>query len=726
MTLLSRLAAAFLVVLMMGLSGPGSAQTMQSPPAETVSQDAAVQALLDVLNDPAAREALIARLQATETAAPEPEPETPPTFAERLATATSGAAGLAIDEIGRLFQLMTNLNGLAEVVQLAGVDRAALLDLLMTIAATLGAYVVLGGVGRSLGRRWRQPRASGLAATLWPLAGLTAIRLVVVIFSWAIGYLVSSTLFSDGSGPSRAQGLYLNAFAGFGLFRVVLRAIFTPDAEHEPGLSDAAPRAQERIYQELRLLGGLTIQTTLFIVPLVQLWIGFVEARSVRVILATVTALLAMRAIQAIRHVLRASRGHRGTGTGDTAGDRVARGAQTLWLGVWPPLAMLYVGFAWFIALTRPLALTDTILGGTAFTLLGLGLMFVAARLVHMAGKAKSPLAGWFGGLVPQLGSRAANIVASVVWGVAVALFLAAFGTILHGWGIVDMTAVMAREGVQTVLWGLISAALVVLLAAIVWAVVASWIDYQLAATLTGADSSARRRTLLALFRSGFAIVLITMTVMVVLSQLGINIGPLIAGAGVVGLAVGFGAQKLVQDVITGIFIQVENAMNEGDVVGVAGITGSVEKISIRSVRLRTIDGAAHVIPFSSVDLVSNMTRDFGYHVAEIGAAYKENVETVKAAMFEAFDRVKEEYGNDILEPLEMHGVTMLGDSAVVVRARIKTRAGKQWGIGRTYTQRVKEVMDERGIEIPFPHRQLIISQPEAKPLLEPPKPAGA
>nr|WP_281354741.1 mechanosensitive ion channel domain-containing protein [Roseospira navarrensis] len=198
---------------------------------------------------------------------------------------------------------------------------------------------------------------------------------------------------------------------------------------------------------------------------------------------------------------------------------------------------------------------------------------------------------------------------------------------------------------------------------------------------------------------------LIVVTSMLALSELGVNIGPLLAGAGVLGLAIGFGAQKLVQDIITGAFIQVENAMNEGDVVTVGGTTGVVEKLSIRSVGLRDVAGTYHLIPFSSVDAVSNFMKGFAFHVAEIGVAYRENVPEVKALMQVAFERLLEtDHGSVIIGELEMHGVTALGDSSVVVRARIRTQPGSQWAVGRAYNEIVKAVLDEHGVEIPFPH----------------------
>ena len=201
---------------------------------------------------------------------------------------------------------------------------------------------------------------------------------------------------------------------------------------------------------------------------------------------------------------------------------------------------------------------------------------------------------------------------------------------------------------------------------------------------------------------------------MFVLSEIGLDIGPLLASAGVLGLAIGFGAQKMVQDIITGVFIQFENVINVGDVITVGGTTGTVEKLSVRSVSLRDVQGVFHMIPFSTVDVVSNYMRGFSYTVCDMGIAYRENVEEAKQAMYDAFDRMMEnepEIANSIMGELEWFGVQSLGDSAVVLRVRIKTDPGKQWGIGRMYNGYLKTVFDERGIEIPFPQQTIWLGE---------------
>src|SRR5690606_17253697 len=195
----------------------------------------------------------------------------------------------------------------------------------------------------------------------------------------------------------------------------------------------------------------------------------------------------------------------------------------------------------------------------------------------------------------------------------------------------------------------------------------ASWIEYRLNPELRAV--TARERTLLSLFSNAFVIALAVLTVMTVLTQLGINIAPLLAGAGVVGLAIGFGAQKLVQDIINGAFIQFENTMNEGDIVTAGPITGVVEKLTIRSVSLRDVNGVMHMIPFSSVDTVSNFSKTFSYYVADMRVAYRENLDSVKAAMDEAFERLMAtEHRVNILPPFEHFGIDRFEESAFIVR----------------------------------------------------------
>ena len=220
-------------------------------------------------------------------------------------------------------------------------------------------------------------------------------------------------------------------------------------------------------------------------------------------------------------------------------------------------------------------------------------------------------------------------------------------------------------------------------------------------------ERGARVRTFLPLVRNVVRIVLLVLVVLVVLSEIGIDIGPLLAGAGIVGLAVSFGAQSLVKDVITGFFILLEDAISVGDVVDLGGRSGIVESMTIRSVRLRDLGGNVHTVPFGEVAAVLNMTKDFSYALMEVGIAYREDVDEVVEVLREIGDGMQadEEFGPLILEPLQVLGLDSFGASSVNIRIRLKTLPIQQWAVRREFQRRMKRVFDERGIEIPFPHQ---------------------
>jgi small-conductance mechanosensitive channel len=254
------------------------------------------------------------------------------------------------------------------------------------------------------------------------------------------------------------------------------------------------------------------------------------------------------------------------------------------------------------------------------------------------------------------------------------------------------------------------------LIALAVWEVLSSLIDRYLTATDEDGEQkerSQRARTLLPLARNTLRIVIGVVAVLMILSEIGIDVTPILAGVGVIGLAIGFGAQTLVKDVITGVFILVENSLAVGDVVDIGGSTGVVESISIRSIRLRDVRGNVHTIPFSATSTVTNMTKEFSYYLVDAGVAYRENYDEVAEIMREVGAELQADpdFGGDILEPIEIMGLDRFEDSAVIVRARIKTAPVKQWGIGREYNRRLKAAFDAHGIEIPFPHQTIYFGE---------------
>ena len=220
---------------------------------------------------------------------------------------------------------------------------------------------------------------------------------------------------------------------------------------------------------------------------------------------------------------------------------------------------------------------------------------------------------------------------------------------------------------------------------------------------------SNRTRTLAGIVANGLYFVFGMAGLFTALSQLGVETAPLLAGAGVVGLAIGFGSQALVKDLITGLFMLLGDILRIGDVVDIAGKAGVVEGMSMRTITLRSYDGSVHIIPYGSVDVVTNMTKEFSYAVLDVGVAYRENTDEVIRVIREIDDRMRKEwpYRRLILEPIDIAGVDNLDSSAVVIRMRSKTRPGEQWGIRREFLRRIKLRFDELGIEIPYPHQTI-------------------
>jgi small conductance mechanosensitive channel len=215
-----------------------------------------------------------------------------------------------------------------------------------------------------------------------------------------------------------------------------------------------------------------------------------------------------------------------------------------------------------------------------------------------------------------------------------------------------------------------------------------------------------RAETLGRVFRYLVAVVVTLLAGMLVLGELGVSVAPILGAAGVVGLAVGFGAQSLVRDYFNGFFILLENQIRQGDVVRLLDHSGLVEEVTLRHVRLRDYDGHVHFVPNGQITTVVNLSRDHAYAVIDIGVAYRENVDTVIARMKAVGQDMRADpaIAGSILEPLEVAGVERWDDSAVVIRCRFKCLPLHQWTVRRWFLKSLKADFDRHGIEIPYPH----------------------
>jgi small conductance mechanosensitive channel len=236
---------------------------------------------------------------------------------------------------------------------------------------------------------------------------------------------------------------------------------------------------------------------------------------------------------------------------------------------------------------------------------------------------------------------------------------------------------------------------------------------------LDSSEMEKRLETLISILRSTIKVVVWLVIGMLILRKIGIDIAPIIAGAGIVGLAVGFGAQELVRDFITGFFMLLENQIREGDVAIINGTGGLVENVGMRTIVLRDLSGVVHVFQNGKINTLSNMTKNWSAMVFDIGVAYKEDTDRVVAVIGQVAEDLRSDpdFADSILEPIEIFGVDQFGDSAVIIKARFKTKPIEQWNVGREFKRRLKKAFDDQGIEIPFPHRTVYWGE-EIKPLM--------
>lgn len=252
-----------------------------------------------------------------------------------------------------------------------------------------------------------------------------------------------------------------------------------------------------------------------------------------------------------------------------------------------------------------------------------------------------------------------------------------------------------------------------------------SWIALKMAKKVSGGlvrfvarqkddeEFQKRTATLGEIIRYVIVLVIVAVATMTVLKEFGIDIGPILAAAGIVGLAVGFGAQSLVKDIISGFFILLEDQIRVGDVVNIANKGGLVEKVGLRTTVLRDLHGNVHYVPNGTISVVTNMTKEYSRYVFDIGVAYRENVDEIIEVIKEIDEEMRQdpEFRDDIIEPIEILGLDQFANSAVIIKARTTTLPIKQWRVGREFNRRLKKRFDELNIEIPFPHVTLYMGR---------------
>lgn len=687
-------------------------------------------AIADILQDDEARARLIEDLRAlgageetplpidipeehqTVSGAPSGQAPEDVSLARQIAEYTQSLAEGAVSEVVSLYEGVLSLEPEQVAAQTTGL-LPAILDLAVVVLTAVAAYYLMRAAmspifGRVSAWVLADQGVYQLPKRIMAIIGAAALDGLVILLAWVAGYAVALFAFGEAGAMDTRQSLFLNAFLLVESFKLILRVLFSSRYDGLRLLPVAA-EAADFWNRWLARVSGLIGYGLLVAVPIINFNISPIAGRLIAVLIMLSAFLYALRVILANREGIR----DRILSRADETSMQITKRILTVLGSLWHWVAIAYFAALTLVTLFRPEDALPFMAAATGQTIAVVGGGIVISMLltrvivngVRVPQQTKQRL--------PMLEGRLNAFVPLALKVVRVLILIAVIALVADAWSLFDVAVWMASEtGIRTVA-GMSSVGTILFVSVLIWVVTASWIEHRLSPETGKGEPGARERTLLTIFRNAFAVVLITMTAMIALSEIGLDIGPLIAGAGVLGLAIGFGAQSLVQDIITGVFIQLENAMNTGDVVTAGGTTGTVERLTIRSVGIRDLSGTYHVIPFSSVSTVSNYMREFAYHVGDYGIAYRENTDDAIVHLRNAFDELQSDpaHSGNILGDLEVHGVTSLGDSAVNLRVRIKARPGTQWGLGRAYNRLVKRHFDAAGIEIPYPHMTLYFGE---------------
>ena len=704
--------------------GAAAAQQSQTSPEKTDGEPtleekkAAYAALANVLDNNASREELIDQLRQAATAsttsdepvlAPPQADEEDPTVLQSVTNVTREYGGAVAAQFVRLHNSITHAPHKA-------FNQHTFFNALKYFLGLAAAVFAIYWLARLLmtpvwQRMGRWGRNQNLERTKWlhlPMTIVLAFMLDLLLLALTlfVGQIISDNYHSGNRTIAYQQGLFLNAFALIEFFKAVLRLIFCPRFPTLRFFHLSDTRAK---YWNTRLswLSGIIGYGLLVVVPIVS--------NQVNVQIAALVNMLVMGIMTAwaLWLIFRNKR---------NIHDELARLADrslsffALFIRafglVWHWLASAYFIALFLFSIFNP---GDSLKFMMSATVRSMAIVVIAALISGM-------LTRWIGKTVtlspelrrnyPDLQRRVNDWVKALLKLARVVTVFATLLLLLNAWNLFDLWHWLTLGAGQKMVDVLIRIVMILLLSAVGWTLLASLIESRLASDSHGRPMpSARTRTLLTLFRNALAVVISTITIMILLSEVGVNIAPLLAGAGALGLAVSFGSQTLVKDIITGIFIQFENGMNTGDLVTIGPITGTVERMSIRSVGVRQDTGAYHIIPWSSITTFANFVRGIGSFVANYDVDRAEETERVNATLQAAVKELLENpeiRGMVIGEP-SFAGLVGLTNQAFTVRVSFTTQPLKQWTVRFALDDKVKKHFDAAGIKAP--HQTVSVMQ---------------
>ncbi len=691
------------------------AAAAQPSAQESSQQKASYAALADILQDDKSRADLIAHLRAAagesadgkqnspaaSAANPAENEQQQVSLSDKLADVSQSYASMAMQKIHDLKKTIDS--GPQQTFHADKFFHASgyfILTVLVTFALFHLVRMLISPLYKRLGHwghharikqaRWYQLPASIISAF--------AIDIAILLLTIAAGNLFTQYVNGGSTLIARQQALFLSAFAVIEFFKAVLRLLFAPNFDYlRPfPLSDKTAS-----YWNTRLawVSGLIGYGLMVLVPIVATQINYPTAAVVNFVVMLALTLYASWLILHNRKNIR------------DEFNRLAQNSLAFFsiilrtLGhIWHILAVAYFVVLFFLSqfdfadsLTFMMASTVKSLAVIAFgaVLSGLLSRWILKRIT---------LPEDINRRYPHLQKRINSYIPGGLKVLRVLVVLTVTLSLLDAWKIFNLQQWLITESGSKVVSSVAHILFILFLSVVSWTLLASIIEHRLELEMSnGNRPSARERTLLTLFRNVLAIVICTITIMIILSQIGLNIAPLLAGAGALGLAISFGAQTLVKDVITGVFIQFENGMNTGEYVTAMGITGTVEQMTIRSIGLRDIYGVYHIVPYSSITTLSNYEREFGVYRAAYTVSRDEDIDHVNTVLTEAVQALwhDENIRGSLLGEPTYQGVVALADQSFTVRVLIRTKALEQWNVQYALDRLVKIHFEKAGITMP-------------------------
>ena len=719
----------FCTLFILFAASPGFAQGTPAGPADSTAD---AQQLLEALKDDGKRSALIAQLEAYIAVQKASSGETGASLGQIMIQTVADK----MDAVGA--QLTTVAHDLADLPELVSSAAAFLAqpenrNQWLLLAGQLILIVVVGVVLERiakylLGRFHRSieaQAASGLAMRIF-LTVLRAVLDLIAVTAFLTGAYATMTLVSPAHGGRVLALAVINASVFARIALAISKMCFAPRVSAMrlvPLTDETANYANLWIRRFVYFLayGYFLIEA------LPELGVsGPVHAIAAKLAGLLTAAMLFILIMQTRYGVADLIRG----GAERTAGPLRQRLAD-----VWHLVAILYV-----IAIFGVWALEvpggfDFVLRSTVVSLVVFAAAYVCSLLVRKGLREFFSISDEQNERFPGLEARANRYLPVLTGATRFAIYGGATLAVLKVWGI-DAVGWIATPTGTVIAKSVANIAVIVIVALLIWEMISFAIERYLvknAKAEADAPGTQRALTLLPLLRNVVLITLAILVTLTVLSELGVDIGPLIAGAGIIGLAVGFGAQTFVKDVITGLFILIEDSVAVGDLVVLGGYRGKVESMSLRSIQLRDLHGDVHRIPFSEVTSTTNRSKVFSFAFFDIGIAYREDVDHCMNVIREVGEEMRrdENFAPMIMEDIEIMGVQSFDDSAVIIRARLKVLPGKQLGLQRAFNRLIKNRFDEEGIEIPFPHRTIYFgvdgqgNAPAAHVQIHEPKTAG-